>query len=89
LQRYAHRTLGIADDDVYDNRLYRALDHLLRHKDRLQQHLKERLGELFALTYDIMLYDVTSTYFEGLASRNPQAQRGYSRDQRGDSTIII
>ena len=76
--------LGIADDDVYDNRLYRALDHLLRHKDRLQQHLKERLGELFALTYDIMLYDVTSTYFEGLASRNPQAQRGYSRDQRFD-----
>jgi transposase len=76
--------MGIPDDDVYDNRLYRALDKLLEHKDDIQKHLKERLGELFNVTYDILLYDVTSTYFEGEASINPQAKRGYSRDSRPD-----
>jgi transposase len=76
--------MGIPDEDIYDNRLYRALDKLLEHKDDIQKHLKERLGELFNITYDILLYDVTSTYFEGQASGNPQAQRGYSRDSRPD-----
>lgn len=76
--------LGISENDVYDNRLYRALDHLLEHKDRLQRHMKERLGELFAITYDILLYDVTSTYFEGEQTKNPMARRGYSRDSRPD-----
>jgi transposase len=76
--------LGIPDEDIYDNRLYRALDKLLEHKDEIQKHLKERLGELFQIAYDILLYDVTSTYFEGQASRNPQAQQGYSRDSRPD-----
>lgn len=76
--------LGIPDEDIYDNRLYRALDKLLEHKDEVQQHLKERLGELFAIKYDILLYDVTSTYFEGEELKNPQAQRGYSRDSRPD-----
>lgn len=76
--------LGIPDDDIYDNRLYRALDKLLEHKDDIQKHLKERLGDLFHITYDILLYDVTSSYFEGQASRNPQAQQGYSRDSRPD-----
>ncbi|MDI6809914.1 MAG: IS1634 family transposase [Candidatus Eisenbacteria bacterium] len=76
--------LGIADEDIYDNRLYRALDKLLEHKDDIQKHLKGRLGELFHITYDILLYDVTSSYFEGQASRNPQAQQGYSRDSRPD-----
>jgi transposase len=76
--------MGIPDEDIYDNRLYRALDKLLEHKDDIQKHLKERLGELFTITYDILLYDVTSTYFEGAASGNPQAQRGYSRDSRPD-----
>jgi transposase len=60
------------------------LDQLLPHKAQLQQHLKERLGELFGLQYDLLLYDVTSTYFEGQALANPLAQRGYSRDQRSD-----
>jgi transposase len=50
----------------------------------LQAHLKNRLGELFGLDYDLILYDVTSTYFEGQAKANPMAQRGYSRDHRGD-----
>lgn len=76
--------LGIPDDDIYDNRLYRTLDKLLEHKDALQQYLKERMGELFNIDYDILLYDVTSSYFEGEASQNPQAQRGYSRDSRSD-----
>ena len=61
--------MGIPDEDIYDNRLYRALDKLLEHKDDIQKHLKERLGELFHISYDILLYDVTSTYFEGQASR--------------------
>jgi len=80
--------LGIADEDIYDNRLYRALDQLLEHKDELQKYLKERLGELFDIRYDILLYDITSSYFEGEVSRNPQAQRGHSRDSRGDCKQI-
>lgn len=69
---------------VNDDRLYRALDRLLPHKTALEQHLVARLGELFALDYDLLLYDVTSTYFEGHAAANPLAQRGYSRDHRPD-----
>jgi len=76
--------MGISDEDIYDNRLYRALDKLLGHKDDIQKHLKERLGELFNISYDILLYDVTSTYFEGQVSGNPQAKQGYSRDSRPD-----
>lgn len=69
---------------VNDDRLYRALDQLLAHKIALEQHLVTRLGELFALDYDLLLYDVTSTYFEGQAAGNPLAQRGHSRDHRSD-----
>ncbi len=76
--------LGIADAQIYDNRLYRAMDHLLPHKKDLEQHLKQRFGQLFQINYDLLLYDVTSTYFEGDAAANPQAQRGYSRDKRPD-----
>lgn len=76
--------LGIAPESVYPMRLYRALDRLLPHKRALETHLKQRFGELFGLDYDLLLYDVTSTYFEGEAKANPQAQRGYSRDGRSD-----
>jgi transposase len=76
--------LGIPAQQINDDRLYRALDQLLPHKAKLEQHLKERLGELFDLKYDLLLYDVTSTYFEGQALANPLAQRGYSRDNRSD-----
>jgi hypothetical protein len=69
---------------VNDDRLYRALDRLLPHKVAIEKHLKERLGELFELDYELLLYDVTSTNFEGLANGNPQAARGYSRDHRPD-----
>lgn len=76
--------LGVPDEKVNESRLYRTLDALLPHKAALETHLKNRLGELFDLEYDLLLYDVTSTYFEGQANSNPLAQRGYSRDQRGD-----
>lgn len=76
--------LGVPATKVNDDRLYRALDELLPAKAALEQHLKARLGELFGLSYDLLLYDMTSTYFEGLAERNPQARRGHSRDHRPD-----
>lgn len=76
--------LGIASDRVNDDRLYRTLDRLLPHKAAIEKHLRQRLGELFSLEYDLLLYDVTSTYFEGQAMANPLARRGYSRDHRPD-----
>ena len=76
--------LALPAAQVNDDRLYRALDRLLPHKTALERHLVARLGELFALEYDLLLYDVTSTYFEGQAARNELAQRGYSRDHRPD-----
>lgn len=76
--------LGLDPGRLYDNRLYRALDRLLPHKEAIECHLKKRLGELFDLEYDLLLYDVTSTYFEGEARFNALAQRGYSRDHRPD-----
>jgi transposase len=76
--------IGIPEEAIYDNRLYRALDQLVKRKDDLQRHLKDRMGELFQIRYDLLLYDVTSTYFEGQASDNRQARRGYSRDHRPD-----
>jgi len=76
--------LGVPVDKVNEDRLYRALDKLLPHKEALERHLKERLGSLFNLQYDLLLYDITSTYFEGEAKANPLAQYGYSRDRRGD-----
>lgn len=76
--------LGISTDKINDDRLYRALDKLLAHKQALEIHLKQRMGRLFGLEYDILLYDVTSTYFEGQACGNSLARYGYSRDHRPD-----
>jgi hypothetical protein len=76
--------LQLGDEEVNKDRLYRALDHLLAHKATLEAHLSKRCGELFAVQNEVLLYDVTSTYFEGQAEGNPQAQRGYSRDHRPD-----
>ena len=76
--------LGVPAERVNEDRLYRALDQLLPHKEAIERHLVKRLGELFDLSYDLLLYDVTSTYFEGLAKANPLAQRGHSRDHRPD-----
>lgn len=80
--------LDVPPEKVNDDRLYRALDALLPHKDALFQHFQEVYGELFGTTFDILLYDVTSTYFEGQAKSNPQAQRGYSRDKRPDCVQV-
>ncbi len=76
--------LGLAAGQVYDNRLYRGLDALLPCRPALFSHLKGVYGELFGATFDILLYDVTSTFFEGQAAANPKAARGYSRDSRPD-----
>jgi transposase len=76
--------LGVAAGKVNDDRLYRALDAILPCKDDLMAHLKERYSRWFGARYDFLLYDVTSTYFEGLCPHNPGARRGYSRDGRPD-----
>ena len=76
--------LGVPADKINDDRLYRALDALLPHKDDLCRHLQKRYGEMFGTTFDFLFYDITSTYFEGSTHGNPQAKRGYSRDSRPD-----
>src|SRR5580704_4945534 len=76
--------LQLKDEEVNKDRLCRGLDHLLEHKAALEAHLSKRCGELFAIQNEVLLYDVTSTYFEGQAEANPQAKRGYSRDHRPD-----
>jgi transposase len=76
--------LGVSAERINDDRLYRALDALLPHKDALGRHLQDRYGELFGETFDFLFYDITSTYFEGMALGNLQAKRGYSRDSRPD-----
>jgi transposase len=76
--------LGVPADKVNDDRLYRALDALLPHKDVPCRHLQNRYGEMFNTTFDFLFYDITSTYFEGTTDGNPQAKRGYSRDSRPD-----
>jgi hypothetical protein len=80
---------GVPEEKVNKDRLYRALDQLLPHKAALEGHLKSRLGELFQEPFDVLLYDLTSSYFEGLAEGNPAAQRGYSRDHRPDCVQIV
>jgi transposase len=81
--------VGVPAALVNDDRLYRALDRLLVHKADLEAHLKRRLGELFDLKYDLLLYDITSTYFEGEAAGNALAARGYSRDHRPDCKQVL
>jgi len=81
--------LGVPAEKVHTDRLYAALDHLLPHKDALEQHLRQRLGDLFDLKYELLLYDITSTYFEGQCAANPLARRGYSRDSRPDCLQVL
>jgi hypothetical protein len=69
--------------------LYRTLDQLRTAQEPIENDLKQRFGELFQLDYDLLLYDLTSTYFEGLAEDNDLARRGYSRDHRSDCTQVI
>lgn len=81
--------LQLGDEAVNKDRLYRGLDHLLAHKSALEARLSQRCGELLGLCNEVLLYDVTSTYFEGQALANPQAQRGYSRDHRSDCKQVL
>lgn len=76
--------LGVAFSQVNDARLYRGLDVLHAHKDQLCAHLLARYQSWFGVQFEFLLYDVTSTYFEGQAAGNTKAARGYSRDQRPD-----
>lgn len=80
--------LGVSIDKVNDDRVYRALDALLPHKDALSKHLQQRYGELFGTRFDFLFYDITSTYFEGDVKGNHQAKRGYSRDKRPDCVQV-
>ncbi len=81
--------LGVDSTLVHTDRLYAGLDHLLPMKRVIEQHLRQRLGELFHLSYDVLLYDLTSTYFEGQCAANPMARRGYSRDSRPDCPQVV
>ncbi|RPI40218.1 MAG: IS1634 family transposase [Hyphomicrobiaceae bacterium] len=81
--------LQLEDALLNKDRLYRALDQLVRHKTAIEAHLSRRSGELFAVENEVLLYDVTSTYFEGQAEANPLAQRGYSRDHRPDCKQVL
>jgi hypothetical protein len=81
--------LGVADGAVTKDRLYRTLDPLLQAQEDIENALKERFGTLFQLDYDLLLYDLTSTYFEGLAEDNDLARRGYSRDHRSDCQQVV
>lgn len=71
------------------DRLYRCLDRLLEHKQELFQHLRQRWQDLFNTQFDVLLYDLTSTYFEGEAEGIDKAKRGYSRDHRPDCAQVI
>lgn len=81
--------LGVDFQAAGKDRLYRCLDRLLKHKDDLFRHLRQRWQDLFAAEFDVLLYDLTSTYFEGLCRQNPKARHGYSRDGRGDCRQVV
>src|ERR1700730_6116047 len=81
--------LEIKEGKINDTRLYRCLDRILPHKRKLEQHLKQRYGELFGAEFDVLLYDLTSTYVEGAAEKNPMMRRGYSRDHRPDCEQMV
>ncbi len=78
--------LGVPEGRVHHTRLYQGLDQLLPHKAALESHLRERFATLFDQAYDLLLYDVTSTYFEGRGCS--LAKRGYSRDHRPDCVQV-
>jgi len=81
--------LGIPDGEITKDRLYRTLDALRQAKEAIENDVKAQLGTLFDLKYDVLLYDLTSSYFEGLAEENKLAKRGYSREHRGDCKQIV
>src|ERR1700752_2707075 len=76
---------------VAKNALYRCLDKLLPHKTALFSHLRARWQDLFAATFDVLLYDLTSTYFESPPPTDDADKRrhGYSRDKRSDCVQVV
>jgi transposase len=78
-------SFAVADKD----RLYRCLDRVLEHKQELFVFLKQKWADLFAADFEVLLYDLTSTYFEGEMEQNPKARRGYSRDGRPDCLQLV
>ena len=81
--------LEIEEGKINDTRLYRCLDRILPYQTKLERHLKERYGELFGAEFDVLLYDLTSSYVEGAAEKNPMMRRGYSRDHRPDCAQMV
>src|SRR3989440_4774247 len=81
--------LGVDFAIAEKDRLYRCLDRILEHRQELFQHLQQRWKQLFDAQFDVLLYDLTSTYVEGAAELNPKAKRGYSRDGRPDCLQVI
>ena len=81
--------LQMPQASVNDSRLYRCLDRLIAHKTELERHLRERYGELFGAEFDVLLYDLTSSYVEGAAAKDAMLQRGYSRDHRPDCKQVV
>ena len=81
--------LGVPDSDVTKDRLYRTLDRLRLAQEPIENDLKNKIGTLFKLDYELLLYDLTSSYFEGLAEENDLAARGYSRDHRSDCPQVV
>jgi hypothetical protein len=81
--------LGVDFAAVAKDRLYRCLDRLLRHKDALFRFLVDRWRTLFDASFEVLLYDLTSTYFEGGCAGIPKARHGYSRDGRPDCRQVV
>ena len=81
--------LGINADQINDDRLYRALDEMTELREPLFAHLRTVYGELFNATFDVLLYDATSTFFEGGCESSSLAARGYSRDSRPDCKQVM
>jgi len=81
--------LRIPEGTINHTRLYRCLDRLIPYKTEVERHLKQRYGELFEAEFDVLLYDLTSSYVEGEAPKNPMMQRGYSRDHRPDCKQVV
>src|SRR5690349_10103287 len=97
LRVHRHWYLNSAMDELLEagfevaekDRLYRCLDRVLEHKRELFVWLKQKWADLFQADFEVLLYDLTSTYFEGEMEQNPKARRGYSRDGRPDCLQLV
>jgi hypothetical protein len=98
IHRHWYRQTALADlldldpEAVPKNGLYHCLDKLLDHKDDLCKHLRRRWQDLFDAKFEVLLYDLTSTYFESDPPPNPEASKkrfGYSRDKRSDCVQVV